>query len=123
MPDKTKMKRRAQELRREMTAEERHLYYDYFKHLSVTVKRQRPFGYYIADFYIAKANLIVELDGAQHYEADGKAWDLERDRFFTEQGILVLRYTNADINQRFRAVCEDITLHIEKRSGERMTYK
>ena len=123
MLDKTEMRCRAQELRREMTAEEKHLYYDYFKHLSVTVRRQHPVGYYIADFYIAKADLVVELDGSQRYKADGRAWDEARDRFFAEQGILVLRYSNVDINRRFHAVCEEITLRIEQRMKQRLSYK
>ena len=97
-----------------MTKEERHLWYDFLKPLSLTVKRQHIIGPYIADFYIPSARLIIELDGSQHYEDTGMHADRERDAFLASQGIAVLRYSNLDINQRFRNVCEDILLHIAK---------
>lgn len=106
-----------------MTPEERHLYYDYFKHLSVTVKRQYPIDYYIADFYIAKADLIVELDSSQHYEEEGKAWDAARDQFFCERGLEVLRFSNKDVYQYFEAICECISRKIEERMRMRLRYK
>ena len=99
-------------LRKEMTKEERHLWYDFLKSLDVTVHRQKVFEKYIADFYIASANLVIELDGSQHYEEEGLASDFERDNFFKEKGMTVLRYSNADVNQNFTGVCEDILLHL-----------
>ena len=57
----------SQELRRNMTKEEKHLWYDFLKKLPITVNRQRKMGSYIADFYIAKCKLVIELDGSQHY--------------------------------------------------------
>ena len=123
MPSKAEMHRRARSLRNGMTPEEKHLFYDYFKHLSLIVRRQMPVGMYIADFYISEAKLVIELDGSQHYETDGRAWDERRDHFFAEQGILVLRYSNAEVNLRFHAVCEDITLHIEQRIKHKLTYR
>ena len=98
----------AQKLRREMTKEERHLWYDYLKSLPVTVKRQMVIGPYIVDFYIAEAKLVIELDGSQHFEEEGIAADQERDRYLSELGLSVLRYSNLDINRNFRGVCEDI---------------
>ena len=98
----------AQKLRREMTKEERHLWYDYLKSLPVTVKRQMVIGPYIVDFYIAEAKLVIELDGSQHFEEEGIAADQERDRYLSELGLRVLRYSNLDINRNFRGVCEDI---------------
>ena len=98
----------AQKLRREMTKEERHLWYDYLKSLPVTVKRQMVIGPYIVDFYIAEAKLVIELDGSQHFEEEGIAADQERDRYLSELELRVLRYSNLDINRNFRGVCEDI---------------
>ena len=98
----------AQKLRREMTKEERHLWYDYLKSLPVTVKRQMVIGPYIVDFYIAEAKLVIERDGSQHFEEEGIAADQERDRYLSELGLRVLRYSNLDINRNFRGVCEDI---------------
>ena len=104
----------AQSLRREMTPEENRLWYRFLKTLPCTVKRQKIFGCYIADFYIASANLVIEIDGSQHYEADGLKRDQKRDAFFRENGMRVLRYTNLDINHRFPNVCEDILHHIQE---------
>ena len=98
----------SQKLRRDMTKEERHLWYDFLKSLPVTVNRQKVIGPYIVDFYIASAKLVIELDGSQHYEDAGSASDRERDSVLTAQGLRVLRYSNADINRSFDGVCEDI---------------
>ena len=98
-----------------MTKEERHLWYDFLKHIPITVHRQKTLGNYIVDFYIASAKLIIELDGSQHYENTHHAQDRQRDLYLESLGLRVLRYSNADINQRFREVCEDILNHIEEK--------
>ncbi len=61
-----------------MTKEERRLWYDFLKGLPITVHRQKVIGYYIADFYIASANIVIELDGSQHFEEMGIIKDSER---------------------------------------------
>ena len=91
-----------------MTKEERHLWYDFLKGLPVTVHRQKVIGQFIVDFYVAEAKLVIELDGSQHYEPEGKQKDGERDAYLCSLGLTVLRYSNADVNQRFASVCEDI---------------
>ena len=103
----------ARRLRKEMTKEERHLWYDCLKRLPMTVHRQKVIGKYIVDFYIASAKLVIELDGSQHYEDSGRRKDEERDTFLNSIGCTVLRYSNADVNQRFLRVCEDIHKHLE----------
>ena len=105
----------SQHLRKEMTKEERHLWYDFLRHLPVTVKRQKVIGNYIADFYVAQARLIIELDGSQHYTEEGEKHDKERDEFFEKRGIKVFRYTNRQIHERFDDICADILFQIEKR--------
>ena len=104
----------AQKLRHEMTKEERRLWYDFLKGLPFTVNRQKVIHHYIADFYIAQAKLIIELDGSQHTREEQQNYDLERDRYFREQGLTVCRYTNLDIQQRFEGVCEDILRHLPR---------
>ena len=96
-----------------MTKEERHLWYDFLKSLPFTVNRQKVLGGYIADFFIASKKLVIELDGSQHFEDDGPARDRERDKWFAENGITVLRYNNLQINREFDAVCQDIMQHLE----------
>ncbi|WP_405356566.1 endonuclease domain-containing protein [Ruminococcus sp.] len=103
----------AQSLRRNMTKEEKHLWYDCLKNLPITVKRQKVFGKYIADFYIPKAKIVIELDGSQHYSQEGEKADAARDDYFVKNGFIVLRDTNLQIQQEFKNVCEDIWYHID----------
>ena len=98
----------AKELRKNMTKEERHLWYDFLKGYPLHFLRQKVIDDYIVDFYCHDARLIIELDGSQHYENAGQKADEARDSYLNSLGITVLRYSNADINLRFSAVCEDI---------------
>ena len=102
------LKNNAQKLRREMTKEERRLWYDFLKQLPVTVNRQKVIGRYIVDFYCASANLVIELDGSQHYESEGVTSDRERDHTLNQLGITVVRYSNDDVNRNFNGVCADL---------------
>ena len=104
----SKLTDNAKKLRKNMTKEERHLWYDFLKNLPVTVNRQKVIGNYIVDFYIATAKLVIELDGSQHYEEKGVENDTKRDAFLNGLGIKVLRYSDLDVNQRFESVCDDI---------------
>ena len=104
----SKLTGNAKTLRKSMTKEERHLWYDFLKTLPVTANRQKVIGKYIVDFYIASSKIVIELDGSQHYEDNAKENDAKRDEFLKSLGIKVLRYSNLDINQRFESVCEDI---------------
>ena len=106
----------ARELRKNMTKEERHLWYDFLRYYPVKIKKQYIIGNYIADFYCASARLVIEVDGSQHYEDKGIENDTKRDMFLNDLGINVLRYSNLDINQRFESVCEDILNHINTSS-------
>ncbi len=107
-PHNPKLTGNARRLRREMTKEERHLWYDFLKDLSVPVKRQKVFGKYIVDFYCASAKLVIELDGSQHFEASGIEADKVRDDYLHGLGLSVKRYSNADVNKQFESVCSDI---------------
>ena len=98
----------AKALRKNMTKEERHLWYDFLKTLPITVHRQKAMGNYIVDFYIAEAKIVIELDGSQHYDAKGQQNDRVRDEYLHSLGLSVLRYANSDVNHNFDGVCEDI---------------
>ncbi len=102
----------AQTLRKNMTKEEKHLWYDFLKKLSVTVNRQKNIGSYIVDFYISSHRIVIELDGSQHGEPEHREQDRERDDTLYKLGITVLRYTNMQIKQNFRGVCLDILGHL-----------
>ena len=104
----------AKQLRREMTKEERHLWYDYLRTYPVRFSRQKILGKYIADFYSAEAKLVIELDGSQHYEADELQKDAERTAFLEKYGLCVLRIPNNEINRNFRGVCESIDAAVKQ---------
>ena len=111
------LKEYAQSLRKNMTKEEKHLWYDFLKKLDVVVNRQKVIDNYIVDFCIPSVRLIIELDGAQHYEPDSKIYDRQRDGYLCGQGYTVLRYTNIDIKSNFDGVCSDILKNIERTSS------
>lgn len=102
----------AQHLRREMTKEERHLWYDFLKHLPFKFNRQKVIKKYIVDFYCAEASLVIEIDGMQHFEDSGQYSDKIRDAFLNSLGLKVLRYSNYDMNTNFEGVCSDIQKHL-----------
>lgn len=108
----------ARNLRRNMTPQERHLWYDCLKQLPVTVHRQKVLGPYIVDFYIASVKIVVEVDGSQHYDAANQERDRKRDRDLENLGCLVLRYSNRDIQMHFQRVCDDIWNHMTSRQSD-----
>ena len=106
---------RAQQLRKDMTKEERRLWYEYLRKYPHRFHRQVAFGSFILDFYCAAAKLAIELDGSQHYEPQKMEYDRKRDSFFEENGILVLRFSNLDVSQNLSGVCQIIDETVKQR--------
>ena len=105
---------KARALRKNMTEEERRLWYTFLRAVPGHFRRQQIIGRYIVDFYSHTLALVIELDGSQHYEDPGRRRDEERDAFLRGLGLTVLRYSNADVERRFSAVCEDILNHCNR---------
>ena len=103
----------AKALRKNMTKEERHLWYDYLQSKDVRFIRQKIIGNYIVDFYCAKAKLIIELDGSQHYEPDYQEKDALRDAELNSLGFTVMRFSNDEVMREIEAVVEQIYLFLE----------
>ena len=110
-----KLLRNSQELRRNMTKEERHLWYDFLRTYPVQFKRQYPVGNYIVDFYCDKAKLVIELDGSQHCEPEAAAYDRKRTAFLCGKGLYVLRFSNLDVMRQFAGVCEAVDMAVRGR--------
>ena len=108
----------AKSLRKNMTKEEKHMWYDFLKNLGVTVNRQKVIGNYIVDFCISTSKLIIELDGSQHCEPDKIAYDNCRTAYIQQQGFAVLRLSNLDVMRNFRSVCEAIDAAVHNRMKE-----
>ena len=104
----------AKTLRKNMTKEEKHLWYDFLRTYPVRFSRQKVLGKYIADFYCAEAKLIIELDGSGHYTEEGKLYDEERTVFLEGYGLTVIRIMNTEIYKNFRGVCEYIDHLVEQ---------
>ena len=98
----------ARELRKNMTPQERDLWYKYLRGHPLKFNRQKVLGKYIADFYCASAKLIIELDGSQHYDEKGLEADRERTAFLQGYGLRILRIPNNAITQNLRGVCDYI---------------
>ena len=104
----------AKMLRKNMTKEEKHLWYDFLRAYPVRFSRQKVLGKYIADFYCAKAKLVIELDGSGHYTEEGKQYDAERTSFLEEYGLTVVRIANTEIHKNFEGVCSYIARLVEQ---------
>ena len=104
----------ARTLRKNMTPWERKLWYEYLRQYPVRFQRQKAIGNYIADFYCAKARLVVELDGGGHYEPEQAEKDAARTADLNNMQLQVIRICNLDIDRNFCGVCEYIDLAVQQ---------
>ena len=112
------LKKASQELRKGMTPQEKHLWYDFLKNYPVLFYRQRPIYRFIADFYCAKAKLVIEIDGSQHYSEEGMEYDSLRSEIINKYGVAVIRFSNSDIDNNFEGVCTTIDKIVNARISE-----
>ena len=112
IPYNKKLVSNARTLRKNMTPEEKHLWYDFLRRLPLNVRRQHNIESYIVDFYIAEKKIVIELDGRQHLSPEHKQADEQRDRDLASWNITVLRYSNDSARNNFTAVTAEILRHI-----------
>ena len=105
----------ARMLRKEMTPQEKHLWFGFLRRYPIKIYRQKIINKFVADFYCAKAMLVIELDGSQHYSDDGLAHDAERTNILNGLGLLVIRFSNKEIDNNFLSVCNKIDYIIKNR--------
>ncbi len=105
----------ARKLRRNMTKEEKHLWYDFLSSYKYKIYRQKIIGKYIVDFYCSKAKLVIEIDGSEHYLDKNIEIDKERTKYLEMYGINVIRIPNNEVNYNFEGVCRFIETKIEER--------
>ena len=104
----------AKTLRKNMTKEEKHLWYDFLSSYPFKFYRQKVINNYIVDFYCAKAKLVIELDGSMHYEEEGLRYDEVRTKVLEEHGLTVIRIPNFEINTNFEGVCNYIDVLVRQ---------
>lgn len=109
----------AKQLRKNMTKEERKLWYDFLSKYPIRFCRQKVLGKYIVDFYCFRAKLVIELDGSQHYEETEIQKDKQRTDFLEKYGLTVIRIPNNEVNQNFTGVCEYIDMLIKQAAEEK----
>ena len=102
-------------LRRNMTRQEKHLWYDFLRRYPIKIYKQRIIDNFVVDFYCCQARLVIELDGSQHYTAKGKSCDEERTARLEQYGLYVLRFSNEDVEKNFHGVCQMIDGVIRER--------
>ena len=112
-----KNKAKARTLRKNMTPEERNLWYGFLKTYPCQFRRQKQFGSYIVDFYCAQAKLVIELDGSQHYTEEAQEYDRERTNYLNSLGLEVIRISNLDVSRKFQSVCEYIDNAVKERTS------
>ncbi len=105
----------AKALRKNMTPWERKLWYEFLRNYPARFQRQKAIGEYIVDFYCAKAQLVVELDGGGHYTQEQISKDKLRSEELERVGLKILRICNLDIDQNFYGVCQYIDTQVEQR--------
>ena len=106
----------AKTLRKNMTPWERRLWYDFLRDYPVRFQRQKAIGNYIADFYCARARLVIELDGGGHYTAGQAGKEALRTKDLESMNLTVVRICNLDIDRNFSGVCESIDLTVKRLS-------
>ena len=111
----------AKELRRNMTKQEKHLWYDFLGSYPVRFQWQKVIDNYIADFYCHKAKLVIELDGSQHFTEKGLEYDSNRSDILARYGLEVIRFTNTDVDKNFAAVCEAIDEKVKQAAEKERT--
>ena len=109
-----KLTENAKLLRKNMTKEERHLWYDFLRLYPIRFLRQKVIDNYIVDFYCHEARLIIELDGSQHYEEKGLLKDKIRTAKIENRNLTVIRIPNNEVNENFKGVCEYIDLIVKE---------
>ena len=104
----------ARTLRKNLTKEERHLWYDFLKSYPVRFLRQKVIDNYIVDFYCHSERLIIELDGSQHYEENGLLKDKIRTERIKQRNLTVIRIPNNEVNKSFEGVCQYIDIAVKE---------
>lgn len=101
-------------LRKHATPQENHLWYDFLSKYEIRFQRQKAIDNFIADFYCHKAKLIIEIDGSQHFTEQGRKKDDFRTEILNGYDLKIIRFSNRQINNNFRGVCEYIDAVVRK---------
>ncbi len=116
LPSNPQLKQRARELRRQGVLSEV-LFWNEVKQkriLDLDFDRQKIIGNYIVDFYIKKLGIVIEIDGISHNEKIEE--DEIRDNYLKGLGLVVIRYSDLDIEHNLDNVIQDLKNQIIKKT-------
>ena len=116
IPVNSELDKYAKNLRKNMTKEEKTIWYDFLNRITPRFHRQKIIGNYIVDFYCPKLKIVIEIDGVQHYNVANSVYDNEQTQFLESLGLSVIRFDNIDIKKEFGTVVYDITTHCEDKA-------
>ncbi|MBE6802641.1 MAG: endonuclease domain-containing protein [Ruminococcaceae bacterium] len=116
IPVNSTLDQHAKNLRKNMTNEEKTIWYDFLNKITPRFHRQKIIGNYIVDFYCPKLKIVIEIDGVQHYDIANSLYDTKRTQFLEDLGLSVIRFDNIDIKKDFGTVVYDITTHCEEKA-------
>lgn len=102
--------KKANELRKYGTVAENNLWARLNRNqiLGLQIRRQHPIDRFIADFYIAKIKLVIEIDGSIHELPENKDYDIGRSEILNDFGIIVIRFSNAQVISNINQVIIEI---------------
>jgi len=120
-----KLKNRSRILRKNLTDAERLLWSKIRKKQikGLQFYRQKPIGNYIVDFYCHAANLVIEVDGGQHYKESGRKRDAIRDHYLETMGLAVLRFSDVDVLTNMEGVIQRICELLNEKNPPKSPFK
>ncbi len=110
------LKTRRKELRNNPTQAEEFLW-RYLKKSKLEgrkFRRQHSIGNFIVDFYCPEERLVVELDGAVHFNDKAIEYDKRRTKYLENKRIKVIRFENQEVMYNLDSVLEQIKSNFKK---------
>ena len=118
-----KLKKFANKHRNGSTKAEVRLWCELFRNkqmLGFSFMRQRPIGFYIADFFCKELNLVIETDGSTHFSKEAQLADLERTNWLEAQGYTVIRFWDDEVMKNIDGVRDKITCWIRENHKDKL---
>lgn len=95
-------------MRKNMTKAEKKLRFEFLQKHTCKFYRQRMIDHFIVDFYCSQYDLVIEIDGENHYTDEALDYDAMRTELLELYGLRVIRFTNEQVLNEFEAVYEEI---------------
>jgi very-short-patch-repair endonuclease len=81
------------------------------------VRRQVPLGPFCADFASHDVNLVIEIDGAQHFDDDAQRRDISREAYISSEGYSVVRFTTSEVLNHLDGVTTALLARLPRKNA------